>query len=218
MALSVGEHLQMAIAKLQARAELGASNYFCAKALVEAALTLDAPDIAVAARRLPIDAHPLAGALTNIESEAPPQGVTWGRMHVAETVPIWNDDEGIEWIQRTYAGDPHIQAALLQDVGPAMSASSGSLGACEVASTLAVVGNLGAAIEVIKEDKMTNEHRQCALIAVSVQASRAKDKESCAWASNQLPPPESMDPWTHIHLALGLSGRRAWEGYPFPDY
>lgn len=219
----VASHLRAATEQLEKDARQGRYNTFCIRALGNAAHILgrfDFADRALSLLRTAPDPAFWAGAITNIEI---PAKVAEGmrslapRERLEDIYPPSRTENVIQWIRSLSASEKHLASCLEGRFQEARTAADSGLRLEEVANTLAIPGEFDAAWEIVNEPALEPFRRRGVQLVFVIELFRRGRSDKATLILAELDR-EGLGAWERIHLALGISGRLPWDGYPFPDW
>lgn len=110
--------------------------------------------------------------------------------------------------------EPHIQLALEGRLTEATNHTTSELQAEEYTSTLAILGQIDAALAFIERESFAADRRIGVLMVACVESHRRGQDVLARHLLDQIP----FNPWSWLSLAAGFLGRVPWAGYPYPDY
>ncbi len=113
------------------------------------------------------------------------------------------------------ASDRHIALCVGRDYGAAMAAAGTELELQEVALTQIILGDAEVALAFLP--KLSEQRRQHVLLVAMLEFYRHGQIDRAVGVRDALPA-DFFDPYVLAHMALTVSGRMPWLGYPYPDY
>jgi hypothetical protein len=195
----------------------------CIRAAGGAAMLLDHLDLADRAQRLlravPDEAFS-SGAITNIRfpAAAPDRVRSIEAIETLESShPRVSHADLMAGVRRCGETEEHVAMCLSGRTGEARAGANSSLAVEEIGATLAVLGEFGAAADVVRSPALDVGHRKGLMIVLAIELVRRDRIDAAKEIVSELAAGES-DPWSDVHLALGLGGRTPWSGYPYPDF
>lgn len=215
--------LAIVVQQIEAEAREGL-NTFLIRAAIEACVVLGFNDLGARATAvfasIPDEAffagaiknfEPTAGALSRLRQmhklDALNQRLPPFRKDLVEEVAVLQEPTRLAWhgmyedafaAGRVLRREPHETSAI-----------------AEIAVTAAILGDFRIAEDVIKDEILSPGDTHLIKLVLAIEYARAQMFSEAARVTESLLPLQGFD---CIYLALGRSGRRPWEIYPYPDY
>lgn len=216
-------YLEASVEELEGKAKDNQYNIFEVRLLANAATVLQQTDIAHRAlallRKVP-DGVFWAGMITNFElPKNVPESLRTADspQQLERQFPCYVEHDIADRTRMSAKTEDHLRLCLEGNVARAFAIAKTELQLEEVCETLAILGDFDAALNVARAPTFPDSRRRGVLVVIAIELFRRGRIEEFEKILAILEKPR-LGVSEYAYLALGLSGRVPWGGYPYPDY